>query len=94
MIATFNLAGITFGVGILDITAYAFGSSSSFLLSSSVSLALYGIKKLIFSTNMLHIRWVSALIPSFHALSYYQQVYVSLALKFYIGYLLEAAILN
>ena len=34
---------------------------SFFFLSSSVSLALYAI------TNMIHIHWVSALIPSFLA---------------------------
>ena len=33
---------------------------------------------------MMHIRWDSALIPSFLASSYYQQV--SFALRFYIGY--------
>ena len=47
LIATFNFTGITFEVSVLDIAAHAFVH----LLSSSVSLVLYGINKLL---NFLH----------------------------------------
>ena len=75
-----------FEVSVLDIITYAFCSSSFFFpSSSSVSLALYRINKLLdFFTIKMHIRWGSALIPLFLASSSFQQV--PLALGLYIGY--------
>ena len=67
LIATFIFTGITFKVGVLDIAAHAFCSSFrlSFFLSKPGAVWDQQITYFFTLTCMIHIRWVSALIPSF-----------------------------